>query len=82
MVASHVTWEYLPPAVTAKLEANNDNGQFRARNTEQFADLLDGLELVEPGIVSVARWHTDDLPQPRPSVQDVSFNGVVARVVR
>lgn len=82
VVASHVTWEYLPPSVTAKLEASNHDGRFRARSTEQFADLLDGLDLVDPGIVSVARWHADDAPQPRPSVQDVSFNGAVARVVR
>ncbi|MGC4772149.1 SAM-dependent methyltransferase [Micromonospora sp. DT44] len=80
VVASHVTWEHLPPAVTAGLAANNRDGRFQARSTEQFAALLDGLELVEPGIVSVARWHADDAPQPRPSVQDVSFNGAVARV--
>ncbi|WP_307871890.1 SAM-dependent methyltransferase [Micromonospora sp. U21] len=82
VVASHVTWEYLPPAVTAKLEASNHDGRFRARSTEQFADLLGGLELVDPGIVSVARWRAEDAPQPRPSVQDVSFNGAVARIVR
>ncbi|MBM0231314.1 SAM-dependent methyltransferase [Micromonospora sp. STR1_7] len=80
VVASHVTWEYLSPEVTAKLEANNHDGRFQARTTEQFAGLLDGLDLVEPGIVSVARWRADDAPQPRPSVQDVSFNGAVARV--
>ncbi|SIM85051.1 S-adenosyl methyltransferase [Micromonospora cremea] len=82
VVASHVTWEFLPPAVIAKLEANNHDGRFRARSTEQFAGLLDGMELVDPGIVSVARWRADDAPQPRPSVQDVSFNGAVARIVR
>ncbi|MEV4656738.1 SAM-dependent methyltransferase [Micromonospora sp. NPDC049301] len=82
VVASHVTWEQLPPAVTAQLEANNQDGRFRARSTEQFADLLDGLALVDPGIVSVAHWRADDAPQPRPSVQDVSFNGAVARIVR
>nr|WP_236646820.1 SAM-dependent methyltransferase [Micromonospora acroterricola] len=82
VVASHVTWEYMPPEVTAKLEANNRDGRFRARTTEQFADLLDGWELVDPGIVSVARWRADDVPPPRPSVQAVSFNGAVARVVR
>ena len=80
VVASHVTWEHLPPDVVAKLEANNQDGRFRARSTEQFADLLDGLDLVEPGIVSVARWRADDAPQPRPSVSDVSFNCAVARV--
>ncbi|MET0419171.1 MAG: SAM-dependent methyltransferase [Actinoplanes sp.] len=80
VVASHVTWEHLPPDVIAKLEVNNQDGRFQARSTEQFADLLDGLDLVEPGIVSVARWRADDAPQPRPSVSDVSFNCAVARV--
>ncbi|MET8234654.1 SAM-dependent methyltransferase [Micromonospora sp. NPDC005298] len=81
VVASHVTWEYLPPEVIAELEANNQDGRFQARTTEQFAGLLEGLELVEPGIVSVSRWRADDAPQPRPSVRDVSFNAAVARVV-
>ncbi|MFF0370673.1 SAM-dependent methyltransferase [Micromonospora sp. NPDC005087] len=82
VVASHVTWEYMPPTVTAKLEASNHDGRFRARRTEQFAELLAGMELVDPGIVSVARWRADDAPQPRPSVQDVSVNGAVARILR
>jgi hypothetical protein len=82
VVASHVTWEYMPPQVIEKLEAANRDGRFRARSTEQFAALMGGLELVEPGIVSVARWRADDAPRPRPTIEAVSFNGAVARVVR
>ncbi|MFJ8579466.1 SAM-dependent methyltransferase [Micromonospora sp. NPDC093277] len=82
VVASHVTWEYMPPEMTVKLEAANRDGRFRARSGAQLTDLLEGLELVPPGVVSVAQWHADEAPKPRPSVEEVSFNAAVGRVVR
>jgi hypothetical protein len=80
VVVSHSTWEYQPPEVIAQLTASNQDGRFTARTGRQVAALLDGLEFVEPGLVSVSRWRADDAPQPRPSIEDVSCNGVVAHV--
>jgi hypothetical protein len=80
VVATHSTWEYQSPEAVAQLTASNSDGRFTPRTGAQLADLLDGLEIVEPGLVSVSRWRAGDAPQPRPSVRDVSCNGVVARV--
>ena len=80
VVASHATWEYQSPEAIAELTANNQDGRFAARTGDQLAALLDGLEVVEPGLVSVSRWRAETAPQPRPSIEDVSCNGVVARV--
>ena len=44
----------------------NDSGAvpYHLRSPERIAALFDGLELVEPGVVSVTRWKpgTDELP--------------------
>jgi hypothetical protein len=80
VVASHSTWEYQTPEAIADLTASNQDGRFTARAGEQLAALFDGLELVEPGLVSVSRWRADDAPQPRPRIEDVSCNGLVARI--
>ncbi len=32
---------------------------YRLRSPAQVAGFIDGLELVEPGVVSVPRWRTD-----------------------
>ncbi|WP_097321106.1 SAM-dependent methyltransferase [Paractinoplanes atraurantiacus] len=80
VAATHATWEYLPAEAVAKLTAANPDGRFQARDGADFARLFDGLELVDPGVASVAHWHAQDEPQPRPAVEDVACNGFVARV--
>ena len=80
LVASHVTYEYMPPEQLTEMEAANRDGRFRARSAEQLAELLHGLQLVAPGIVSVAQWRAQDEPQPRPSAEDVFCNAAVARI--
>ena len=80
VVATHATWEYQSAEAIAELTANNKDGRFAARTGEQLAALLKGLDFVEPGLVSVSRWRSDTAPQPRPTIEDVSCNGVVARV--
>jgi hypothetical protein len=80
VVATHSTWEYQSPEAIAELTANNRDGRFAPRTGAQLAGLLEGLEFVEPGLVSVSRWRAGDAPQPRPSIEDVSCNGIVARI--
>ncbi|AGL19963.1 SAM-dependent methyltransferase [Actinoplanes sp. N902-109] len=80
VVASHSTWEYQSSDAIAELTANNKDGRFVPRTGKRLAELLDGLEFVEPGLVSVSRWRADKEPRPRPSIEAVSCNGVVARV--
>jgi hypothetical protein len=80
LVISHATWEYLPAEAIEKLTANNPDGRFVARTGEQLTSMLSGLELVEPGVVSISRWRAESAPQPRPSVEDVACFGAVARI--
>ncbi|GIH14324.1 SAM-dependent methyltransferase [Rugosimonospora africana] len=50
------------------------------RTRRQFTDFLTGLDIVEPGVVPLAEWRADGEEQPRPSKEDVSMWGAVARV--
>jgi hypothetical protein len=77
VVASHATWEYVPPEAIGQLQARNPDGRFVPRDAGRFASFFgDGLELVPPGVVSVAHWHT----QSDLAVEDVSCNGLVGRL--
>ena len=80
LAATHSTWEYVPPQTLPKLVEANPGGRFAPRTGADFVALFDGVELVDPGLVSVAHWRADQEPQPRPSAEDVSCNGFVARV--
>jgi hypothetical protein len=66
----------------AALEAANARGnpKSRPRSRAEFARFFDGLDIVPPGIVSVAEWRADAEPQPRPSFADISGYGAVGRV--
>jgi len=80
LAATHSTWEYAPAEAVVKLSAANTDGRFAPRTGVEFTALFDGVELVEPGLVSVAHWRAGEESQPRPSVEDVSCNGFVARI--
>ena len=78
VVASHATWEYQPESAVTRLRALNPDGRFVPRPGSELGSFFDGLELVEPGVVSVAHWRA---PGPRPQAEDVGCNGLVARVL-
>jgi hypothetical protein len=80
LAITQATWEYQSPESIEKLSAANADGRFAPRGGDELLALLPpGLELVDPGLVSVSRWRSDDAPQPRPAVEDVACNGLVAR---
>lgn len=80
LVASHATHEYRPDKAEPAARVYNDAGvNFQFRTSDDFADIaFRGLELVDPGLVSVAEWRPigDD---PRPLASEVGCNGGVAR---
>jgi hypothetical protein len=82
LVASHATKDVLPPEVAALYDRMLAAGQtdIWPRSRVEFGSLFDGLELVEPGIVSVGAWRADDEEGPRPSDADVAMFGGVGRV--
>ncbi|MFJ8688885.1 SAM-dependent methyltransferase [Micromonospora wenchangensis] len=83
LAASHATYDYLPPAVAEQARAGNRDGNppgmINLRSRDEFARFFDGLDLVAPGVVSVAEWRAEAEPQPRPTVDEVSVYGAVAR---
>jgi hypothetical protein len=81
LVLSHATFDPLPPEIVTALNAVNTGSvpPFVPRTREQVARFLDGLELLEPGIVSVADWRAENEPAPRPTPAEVAWYGAVAR---
>jgi SAM-dependent methyltransferase len=80
VVLSHTTYDSLPPQRAAELHRAVSGEPFRARSEAEFATFFDGLELVDPGIVSVCEWRAGDEPQPRPTPAEVGCLGGIARV--
>jgi hypothetical protein len=79
LVMSHATGDYFGENEIADIAAGR-YGPFFPRAHEQIAQFFDGLELLPPGIVSVAQWRAENEPQPRPTVADTAAYGAVARV--
>jgi hypothetical protein len=81
VAATHVTLEYLSPEQFAAVRATAEH-QTAARSGAELAALFEHprLRLVEPGVRSVAQWWPDQAPQPRPPVEHVACNGLLARV--
>ncbi|MEV4826553.1 SAM-dependent methyltransferase [Micromonospora sp. NPDC049274] len=84
LAASHATHEYLPPAIAEEARAaargGGPHGLINLRTRAEFTRFFSGLDVVEPGITSVAEWRAESEPQPRPSVVEVSMYGGVARL--
>jgi hypothetical protein len=81
VIASHATLEHLP-AEKAE-EITKADGRAHPRSGADLAALFDRPDLQPVDAVqSVSRWWPDAAPQPRPAVEDVACNGLVARVVR
>ncbi|MFI1996981.1 SAM-dependent methyltransferase [Actinoplanes sp. NPDC020271] len=83
VAASCATPEYMPAEQVAALRAVMER-QWRDRTGDELRALFarPDLELVGPGVQSVTRWWAEDAPQPRPAIESVAANGLVARVVR
>ncbi|SCG65178.1 SAM-dependent methyltransferase [Micromonospora humi] len=83
LVASHATHDHLPAHLAAEAKAaargGGPHGVINLRARDEIVRFFDGLDLVEPGVCSVAEWRADGEPEPRPSVVDVSMYGGVAR---
>jgi S-adenosyl methyltransferase len=81
LVLSHSTFDPLDPQTAAKLAAIGASSvpPFSARTKDEVARFFTGLELLEPGIVSVADWRAEQERQPRPSPAEVGWYGAVAR---
>jgi hypothetical protein len=80
---SHATFDPLPAHTVDKLQdltaPGSADGPFRARTRNEVAQFVDGLTLVEPGLVSIVDWQPDQEPKPGASAADTAMYGAVAR---
>ncbi|MGL5863145.1 MAG: SAM-dependent methyltransferase [Phycicoccus sp.] len=79
---SVTTGDFMPPEVLAASRqiASKDTVSITFRSGTETTRLLDGLELVPPGLQPTVEWRADDEPPPRPTPAEVAMYGVVARV--
>lgn len=80
---SHGTLDFLPPEAARRVraeEASGRHGSTFMRDKAQFARIVDGLELVPPGILPLVDWRAENERQPRPPAREVPGYGGVARV--
>jgi SAM-dependent methyltransferase len=80
LVMTHISYDFLPPRTGGQVDQIVRAEPFRARTRPEFAAFFDGLDLVEPGIVSVSEWRAQDEPQPRPAPAEVNGYAAIARV--
>jgi hypothetical protein len=79
LVLSHATFDPLDPDTIAALDAANAGSTppFCHRTEKEVARFFEGLDLLEPGIVSVSDWRPE--PGPRPTPAEATGYGAVAR---
>ena len=81
LVMSHGTYDPLPPEMIARCEEVNAviDAPWRPRSREEVARFFDGMELVDPGIVSIGSWRPAKWSVV-PAPQAVITYGAVARI--
>jgi hypothetical protein len=72
LVISNATTDFMPPEQLAILEmaaarAERREDRVRLRSQAEVERFFDGLELVPPGVCSVADWHPTDAVRPTPA---------------
>jgi trans-aconitate methyltransferase len=84
LAISHVTFDPLPTDQAERLTALCDpaagHGTFRARTRHEIEAFLDGLHLLEPGLVSIVDWQPELDPRPRISAREAATYAAVARL--
>ncbi len=83
LALSHATFDPLPDDTIERLTALTSgagHGTFRPRSRSEVARFLDGLNLVDPGLVPIVQWRPEQEPKPLASVADTAVYGAVARL--
>jgi len=83
---SHATYDKLPGALRTNLdlliEAGALRGQFQARSRDQVTAFLSGLDLIDPGLLSAARWRPGSVPHASGGVSEagaICYVGVAVK---
>jgi hypothetical protein len=86
LTMSHATADFMSADIKDKHDAQVEGQRGQMRDSFQFRDraafsrFFDGMELISPGVQSIAEWRNDDLPDERTSAADGASYGAVARV--
>ncbi|MFI5907515.1 SAM-dependent methyltransferase [Dactylosporangium sp. NPDC051541] len=78
LVMSHATTDGLAPELAAQIQSGR-HGPGKLRDKAEFTAFLDGLDVLEPGVVSVSDWRAQDELDPRPGFDEVAVWGAVGR---
>ena len=70
LLISHPTAEVNGPAVEESMRRWNESGAapIRTRTVEEIREFFDGLELLDPGVVTCTRWRPDS---QQPGISEV-----------
>ncbi|MFJ2091183.1 SAM-dependent methyltransferase [Streptomyces sp. NPDC087901] len=79
LVLSHFTKDFLSPEQDRTDEYRSSGIALRPRTRPEVARFFDGLDLVDPGLVTAPRWHQGAAVQGSRNATD-SFHAGVARV--
>jgi hypothetical protein len=82
LAMSHVTADYFPPDAARAARSSQSfgpHGVMAFRTRDEFGRFFDGLDLLDPGIVSVADWRVEDESVERSSAAEVGIHCAVAR---
>ncbi|GAA2853077.1 hypothetical protein Acy02nite_50970 [Actinoplanes cyaneus] len=81
LVLSHATNDFMPADAVEGIAAADraTRVDFGFRTREQIAAFADGLQLVEPGIVSTAEWRPEPGDDPPPAREDTAGWCLLAR---
>jgi S-adenosyl methyltransferase len=79
LVLSHTITSPAMPDVDAAVAFWNEHGtpKLTQRTPERITRFFDGLDLLEPGVVSCSRWRPEDTPWGEPA--EVAMYGGVGR---
>ncbi len=79
LAIQHPTADFYPPGVGAQTAYRGAGIPFQYRSRSEFARFLDGLDLVEPGIMPMSRWRPELEPGPEPGPAQAGAWAALAR---
>jgi len=84
LAMSHATLDPLPADTVERLATlaipGAGHGTFRPRTRDEVARFLDGLKLVDPGLVPIVDWRPEQEPKPLAAEAQTGMYGAVARL--
>jgi hypothetical protein len=78
LVLSHSSGDFLTPEAVQAFRSGAIPVYLRTH--DEIAGFFDGLDVLDPGVVSISEWRAEQEKQPRPDVSESSTDCAVARI--